>query len=135
MTVSHDNLIVFDGVCNFCTSSVQFILRHDRGAVFRFVSIQSELGREICRTSGLDPDDMQTFLVFTNGRVLLRSDAALEVAKQFGGLWRLLVLFKVVPRRLRDWVYSFVARHRYRWFGRRDSCMIPSEKVRQRFLA
>ena len=134
MILPHDNLILFDGVCNFCTSSVQFIIRHDRGAVFRFVSIQSDLGGKICRTAGLDPDDIQTFLVLTKGRALIRSEAALEVAKQFGGWWRLLVVFKMVPRGVRDWAYSVVARHRYRWFGRRDACMTPSADVRERFL-
>jgi predicted DCC family thiol-disulfide oxidoreductase YuxK len=134
MTLPHDNLILFDGVCNFCISSVQFIIRHDRGAVFRFIPIQSDLGRVICRTAGLDPDDIRTFLVLTKDRALIRSDAALEVAKQLCGLWRLWVVFKIVPRGLRDWVYSFVARHRYRWFGRRDACMIPSDNVRERFL-
>ena len=134
MTLPHENLIVFDGVCNFCTSSVQFIIRHDRGAVFRFVCIQSHLGREICRTAGLDPDDSQTFLVLTKGRALIRSDAVLEVAKRLGGMWRLLVVFIIVPRGLRDWAYSFGAKHRYRWFGRRDTCMIPSDDVRERFL-
>lgn len=135
MTTPHDNLILFDGVCNFCTSSVQFILRHDNTAVFKFASIQSDVGREIYRTYGLDPNDIQTFLVLTKGRALLRSDAAIEVARQFGGLWRLFIAFKVIPRELRDWAYSFVARHRYHWFGRRDTCMIPSEDVRRRFLA
>lgn len=130
----HDNLILFDGVCNFCTSAVQFIIRRDRKAFFRFVSVQSDFGREICLNSGLDPDDVQTFLVLRNGQALVRSDAALEVARQFGGAWRMLVLLKIVPRGLRDWVYAFVAKHRYRWFGRRDSCMIPSEEIKDRFL-
>lgn len=135
MTTPHDNLILFDGVCNLCNWSVQFILRHDKTAVFTFASIQSDVGREIYRFSGLDPDDIQTFLLLTKGQVLLRSDAAIGVARQFGGLWRLFIAFKVIPRGLRDWAYSFVARHRYRWFGRRDTCMIPSEDVRRRFLA
>ena len=89
--------------------------------MFRFVPIQSELGREIYRTSGLDPDDIQTFVVLSKGRMLLRSEAVLEIAAQFGGLWRLLVIFKVIPRALRDWFYRFFASRRYCWFGRRDS--------------
>jgi predicted DCC family thiol-disulfide oxidoreductase YuxK len=134
MTLPRDNLILFDGVCNFCTWSVQFIIRHDKQAKFSFVSIQSPLGREICRGCGLDPDDVQTFLVLTGGRTLVRSDAALEVAKQFGGLWGLLVVLRIVPRAWRDWLYAFVARRRYRWFGRRDRCMVPPAEVRERFL-
>jgi predicted DCC family thiol-disulfide oxidoreductase YuxK len=135
MTLPHENLILFDGVCNFCNSSVRFIIRHDKKAVFKFLPIQSALGREIYQSAGLDPDDFQTFLVFTGGRTLVRSDAALEVARQFGDAWRLLGVFRIVPKGVRDWVYSFIARRRYYWFGRRDACMVPSESVKQRFLA
>jgi predicted DCC family thiol-disulfide oxidoreductase YuxK len=135
MTASQgDNLILFDGVCNFCNSSVHFIIRHDKRAVFRFVPIQSERGRRICRASGLDPDEIQTFLVLRNGRAYARSDAVFEVIKQFGCLWRLLLMFKVVPAGLRDWIYTIIANNRYRWFGRRDTCMCPSEDIDQRFL-
>jgi len=129
-----DNIILFDGVCNLCTSSVQFIIRHDKSAVFRFVPIQSERGRGICRACGLDPEDIQTFLVLRNGRAYARSDAAFEVIEQFGGLWRLFLMFKVVPAGLRDWIYAFIANNRYRWFGRRETCMCPSEDINQRFL-
>lgn len=121
-------------MCNLCTSSVHFIIRHDKRAVFRFVPIQSEHGREICRACGLDPDSIQTFLVLRNGRAYARSDAAFEIIKQFGGLWRLLVLFKVVPAALRDRIYTFIVNNRYRWFGRRNTCMCPSEDINQRFL-
>jgi predicted DCC family thiol-disulfide oxidoreductase YuxK len=111
MILPQDNLILFDGVCNLCTSSVQFIIRRERGAVFRFVSIQSELGREIYRTAGLDPDDFQTLVVLKNGRAIIRSDGALEIASRLDGLWRLLVVFRIVPRAMRDWAYSIIARN------------------------
>jgi predicted DCC family thiol-disulfide oxidoreductase YuxK len=129
-----DNLVLFDGVCNFCTASVQFIIRHDRQAVFRFASIQSELGREMYRCHGLDPADIQTFLVLSGGRALVRSDAAIEVASRFGGALRLLAVFRLVPQALRDWIYSIIARNRYRWFGRTGACMIPTPELRERFL-
>jgi len=134
MTLPYDNLILFDGVCNLCTKSVQFIIRHDRQEAFKFLPIQSDLGREIYRASGLEPDDAQSFVVITSGRTFIRSDAALQIATKFGGLWRLFVVFKLLPRGLRDWLYSFIATRRYRWFGRRDSCLIPSEDLRKRFL-
>lgn len=134
MTPLPDNLILFDGVCNLCTKSVQFIIRHDKQAAFRFLSIQSDLGREVYRASGLDPDDLQTFALVARGRTLIRSDAAIEIAAQFGGFWRLLGMFRILPSGLRDWLYGVVASRRYRWFGRRDSCMIPSAEIRQRFL-
>ncbi len=129
-----DNLVLFDGVCNLCTKSVQFIIRHDKKARFRFLSLQSDLGRELYRASGLDPDDIQTFALITRGRTLIRSDAAIEIATQFGGVWRLLGMFRILPTGLRDWFYKFVAKRRYKWFGRHESCMIPSPDIRQRFL-
>lgn len=129
-----DKLVLFDGVCNFCTASVQFIIRHDRDGIFRFASIQSDIGQEICRSHGLDPADAQTFLLISGGRLLTRSDAAIEVASRLGGAWKYLVLFKFAPRVARDSVYSTIARNRYRWFGRSDVCMIPSPDVKQRFL-
>lgn len=135
MKHSHDNLILFDGVCNFCASSIQFIIRHDRREVFKFVPIQSNLGGEIYRDAGLDPDDAETFLILRKGQTLVRSDAVLEIATEFGGLWRLVVIFKIVPRGFRDGVYSYIAKRRYNWFGKRDTCVVPSENVRRRFLA
>jgi len=134
MTLPHDHVLLFDGVCNFCASFVQFIIRHDKAGIFRFLSIQSDLGREIYRAAGLDPDDPQTFALISKGQTLIRSDAAIEIAWLLGGIWRLFVVFKALPRGLRDWVYSQVARRRYKWFGKQDSCLIPSEDIRSRFL-
>jgi predicted DCC family thiol-disulfide oxidoreductase YuxK len=130
-----DNLVLFDGVCNLCASSVQFIIRHDKEAVFHFASIQSDLGQEIYRRHGLDPADLDTFMVLTGGRALVRSDAAIEVAARCGGAWKLIKVFQMAPRPTRDWVYSFVARHRYRWFGRKEACLVPTPEIRNRFIA
>ena len=135
MTPEDDNIILFDGVCNLCTSSVRFIIRRDREAVFKFLSIQSELGRTLYSAADFDPDDFNTLVLLTGGRTLARSDAALEIVKQFGGVWRLFAVFHMVPRPLRDWVYGVIARNRYRWFGQHDTCMVPTEDIRQRFLA
>jgi predicted DCC family thiol-disulfide oxidoreductase YuxK len=129
-----DNLVLFDGVCNLCTASVQFIIRHDRAAIFYFAPLQSDIGREICRSQGLDPAEVQTFVLISGGRILVRSDAAIEVVSCFGGAWWFLTVFRLVPRVARDWIYSVVARNRYRWFGRTEACMIPSPQVKKRFL-
>lgn len=129
-----DNLVLFDGVCNLCNASVQFIIRHDRTAIFHFAALQSEIGREICRSQGLDPADAQTFVLISGGRILVRSDAAIQVVSRFGGAWRFFEVFRLVPRVARDWIYSVVARNRYRWFGRTDACMIPIPDVKARFL-
>jgi predicted DCC family thiol-disulfide oxidoreductase YuxK len=129
-----DTLVLFDGVCILCTASVQFIIRHDRAAIFYFAPLQSEIGREICRSQGLDPADVQTFVLISRGRMLVRSDAAIEVVSRFGGAWRFFTVFRLVPRVARDWIYSMVARNRYRWFGRTDACMIPTPEIKERFL-
>ncbi len=134
MEIPVKHLVLFDGVCNVCNAAVQFILRHDRRGIFSFAPIQSELGQKIFRAQNLDPTNLQTFLVVSDGRVLLRSDAALEVARQFGGVWRLTGVFRIIPRAARDWLYSLVARNRYRLFGQREACMIPTPEVRKRFL-
>ncbi len=128
------NLILFDGVCNLCNASVQFVIRHDSAAKFRFAAIQSEIGREIFQRHGLDPANLQTFVFITDGRIFLRSDAAIEVVARFGGAWKLLRVFSLVPRSVRDAIYSFIAQNRYRWFGRQEVCMIPTPEIKERFL-
>ncbi len=134
MDLPADNIILFDGVCHLCNGFVQFIIRRDRRGIFKFAPLQSALGREISRAYGLDPDPLQSVMLVSKNGAFLRSDAALEVATQLGGLWRLVGVFKIVPKGLRDWVYCFIARNRYLWFGKREACMIPTPEVRQRFL-
>ena len=129
-----DNLVLFDGVCNLCTASVQFIIRHDRAPIFYFAALQSEIGREICQSQGLDPADVQTFVLISRGRMLVRSDAAIEVVSRLGGAWKFVAVFRLIPRVARDWIYSTIARNRYRWFGRTNACMIPTPDVKARFL-
>jgi predicted DCC family thiol-disulfide oxidoreductase YuxK len=129
-----DSLILFDGVCNLCSALVQFVIRHDPAAKFRFAAIQSEIGKEIFQGHGLDPADLQTFVFIANGRMFVRSDAAIEVLSRCGGAWRLFTIFRLVPRMVRDSSYSFIARNRYRWFGRKEVCMIPTAEIKERFL-
>jgi predicted DCC family thiol-disulfide oxidoreductase YuxK len=129
-----DNLILFDGVCNLCSALVQFVIRHDRATKFRFAAIQSEIGRAIFQSHGLDPADLQTFVFIADERIFLRSDAAIEVLERFGGAWRICKIFRFVPRALRNAIYSFIARNRYRWFGRKEVCMVPTTEIKERFL-
>jgi predicted DCC family thiol-disulfide oxidoreductase YuxK len=131
---SGEKVILFDGVCNLCSSSVQFILRRDRRRTFKFASIQSDAGRQLYEQAGLDPSAPDSFVLVTPDKSLLRSDAALAIAHEFGGPWRLLGVFKIVPRLVRDWAYSLVARNRYRWFGKREECLVPTPELRERFL-
>lgn len=134
MQLPHNPVMLFDGVCHFCSSTVGFVIRRDPHARVRFLSIQSALGREIYRREGHDPDQPDTILFVIDGKVLARSDAILEIAKQLGFPWSLAVAGRVLPRRSRDWLYDFIAKRRYRWFGRSDACMIPTPEIRARFL-
>jgi predicted DCC family thiol-disulfide oxidoreductase YuxK len=127
-------VVLFDGVCNLCNGSVRFVVRHDRRGRFRFASLQSEAGQALLRRHGLDPADLFSVVLVDGGRVTTRSDAALDVARGLGGAWRAAGLLRAVPRPVRDRVYDWVARNRYRWFGRRDACMLPSPELRARFL-
>ena len=134
MTQFPDNLVLFDGVCNLCTASVQFIIRHDQAGIFYFASLQSDIGREICQSRGLDPAAVETFMLISGGRMLVRSDAAIEVVSRFGGAWKFVTIFRLIPRVARDGIYSTIARNRYRWFGRTEACMIPTAEIKERFL-
>ena len=130
----YDNLVIFDGVCNLCTHSVHFILEHEKEPLFQFAPVQSATGSRLMRELGLDPDDAETFVFIADGRAFLRSDAAIRIAPHLRGAWRWLGAVKIVPRPLRDWLYDLVARNRYRWFGRTDTCMVPTKDIRARFI-
>jgi predicted DCC family thiol-disulfide oxidoreductase YuxK len=134
MPAESDNIIVFDGVCNLCASSVKFILRHERDDSLRFAPMQSPAGQRLMRQFGFDPDDVKTFVVIADGTAHVRSDAAIRIARHLRGAWRLLGGVRIVPRPLRDWAYDVVARNRYRWFGRKETCMVPTPDLRARFV-
>ena len=126
--------VLFDGKCNLCNGSVKFIIRHDPGKRFRFVSLQSDRGREIVERHGRDPGDVDTILLLQNDRIYDRSSAALRVARGLTFPWPLLSAFLLVPAPLRDLVYRWIAANRYRWFGKTEACMMPTADIRSRFL-
>lgn len=134
MSSPDGKVIVFDGVCLLCNRSVAFVLKHDRRQQFRFATMQSVAGSALLAAQGLDPMDPLSFLLVEDGTVYTDSDAALRVVTGFGGAWRMAGVLRVVPRVLRDAIYRWIARNRYRWFGRHEACMIPSPGVRGRFL-
>src|SRR5262245_3081134 len=128
-------ILLFDGVCNLCNGVARFVTRHDPApGRFRFAALQSELGLQILREHGLKSDAVDTFVMIEGERVHLRSKAGLRVLRRLGFPWSLAYAFIVVPRPLRDAVYDWVARNRYRWFGRQDACMVPTPEIRSRFL-
>jgi predicted DCC family thiol-disulfide oxidoreductase YuxK len=130
----HRPVILFDGVCNLCNASVQFVIRRDPGDVFRFASLQSPAGRTLLQRHGLPADQLASIVLVDGDRCLVKSDAALRIARALRWPWPLLGAASIVPRTIRDRVYEYVARNRYRWFGKRDSCSLPTGAVAHRFL-
>jgi predicted DCC family thiol-disulfide oxidoreductase YuxK len=132
-----NNLIMlYDGVCGFCNKSVQTIIAHDRKGVLKFAPLQSPYGQEILAKHNLKEIDSVVFVDRSSGaeHLSIRSNAALKVANYLGGWWKLLSVFYIVPRPLRDFGYDLFAKYRYRFFGKYDSCLLPSPEVRARFL-
>jgi predicted DCC family thiol-disulfide oxidoreductase YuxK len=129
-------IILFDGVCNLCNSFVQFVIKNDKKDVFRFVALQSDLGKEITKYIGLENQNIDSVVLYNpNSTFCIKSNAALEITKNLGGIIKLLFVLKVIPRFLRDFVYDFVARNRYKWLGKKESCMIPTLELKTKFLS
>lgn len=128
------SILFFDGVCNLCTASVQFIIRHDRKRQFRFASLQSNTAKTMLGQHFSAEDRLDSFLLWEDETVYSRSEAALRIAKKLSGAWPLLYGFRMVPAGIRDGIYNLVARNRYRWFGRKDNCWVPTAALQQLFL-
>lgn len=127
-------VIVFDGVCALCSRWVRFLLRFDTRGRYRFAAMQGAQGRALLQAHGLDPEDPTSFLLLDAGRAWTDTDAILRVLTGLGGAWRLLGVLRWVPRLLRDHAYRALARNRYRWFGRHDTCFLPTAAQAARFL-
>lgn len=128
-------VLLFDGVCNLCNASVQWVLLRDKKAVFRFAALQSETGQKLLMQHGLDAKNFDTVVLVDDQNIYLRSDVPLEIVRRLGGWWQLLYAFKIIPRFIRDALYSWIARNRYRWWGRREACMLPRAEWKERFLS
>jgi predicted DCC family thiol-disulfide oxidoreductase YuxK len=128
-------IILLDGVCNLCDSSVQFIIKHDKNDIFRFVSLQSELGQEILKYIGIDPINIDSIILYEPGIAYhYKSSAALEIAKSLGGFFHFGTVFKIIPAGIRNQLYDYIAKNRYKWYGKKESCMIPSKEIKNKFL-
>lgn len=128
-------IILFDGVCNLCNGSVLFVLRNEKHPTFQFASIQSEAGKERLEWYGLPADYNQAVILIDRGKVYLGSTAALKIGQQLKFPWSVLSFMGfLVPRFVRDRVYGQIAKHRYRWFGKREVCMVPTKELKARFL-
>lgn len=127
-------IILFDGVCNLCSSSVQFIIKRDKKNLFRFASLQSGVGQQLLAKHHLSTSDLDSFVLIQNGKAYKKSTGALRVAKQLSGPLSLLYGVIILPAFLRDAVYTFVGNHRYQWFGKKEACWIPTPELRKKFL-
>lgn len=127
-------IILFDGVCNLCNSWVRFVIERDPRRRFRFATLQSAAGRRALAEHGVPQGPLDTMYLLSGSRVHRRSGAALRILRHLSGLWPLLALFWIVPWPVRDLVYGFVAKRRYRWFGKSETCMVPTPELLERFL-
>lgn len=134
-------ILFFDGVCTLCNASVDFIIRHDKKSAFRFASLQSEFAQNELKKAGFynetnvfSENSMNTVVLLADGNVFKKSDAALEIARRLGGFWSVFYFFKILPRPVRDFFYDLVARNRYRFFGKKETCRLPTSAERARFL-
>lgn len=127
-------VVLFDGVCNLCNSSVNWIIDHDKEGKFKFASLQSAYGQNVVKQFNLTGGYMDTVLLLDGDNLYKRSDAVLRIAKHIGGIYALAYVFIIMPAFVRDMFYNFVARNRYRWFGKQDACRIPTPEFKTKFL-
>lgn len=128
-------IILFDGVCNLCDSSIQFIIKHDKKDIFRFVALQSEIGLEIIKHIGIDTSKIDSILLYEPGKAYYyKAQAALKIAKELGGIYTAISWFSILPNFLTNTVYDYIARNRYKWYGKKEACMIPTPELKAKFL-
>ena len=128
------SVVLFDGVCNLCNSSVNWLIDHDKKNQFQFASLQSDYGKKVVAQFNLKGDYLDTVLLLEDGKVYMRSEAVLRIGKKLGGGYSLLYGFVIIPAFVRDFFYNIVARNRYRWFGKQDACRMPTPEMKAKFL-
>lgn len=133
--VSYNNIILFDGVCNFCNSSINLVIRNDKKDLFRFAPLQSEIGKQLLEYYKVDALKTDSVVYITGGKAYTRSSAVLRIARRLKGVYPLLFGFMIIPPFLRNRMYDYIAKNRYKWFGKMDSCMVPTPEVRQKFIS
>ena len=128
-------IILFDGVCNLCDSMLQYIIKHDKKDVFRFVAIQSELGQKIVKHIGVDTSKTDSIILYQPGvAYFYKSSAAIEIAKDLDGFLHYGTAFRIIPAAFRNLVYDYIAKNRYKWYGKKEQCMMPTPELKSKFL-
>jgi len=133
-SIAQQDILLFDGVCNLCNNSINFVIDRDPKTNFKFAALQSDFGQKKLKELNLDPNDFDSIVLLSNNQVYVKSTAALKVAKKLTGLWPMLYGFIIVPAFIRHAVYNLVAKHRYRIWGKTDQCRIPTPELRHRFI-
>jgi predicted DCC family thiol-disulfide oxidoreductase YuxK len=132
--MENQNVILFDGICNLCSASVQFVIERDYKNIFKFASLQSNFGQKILKKHQLPPEDFDSFILLENNKIYQRSTAALKVAKQLNWPLKALYAFIIVPPFIRNFVYNVIAKNRYKWFGKKTACWLPTPDLKVKFL-
>lgn len=128
-----ENIILFDGVCNLCDQSIQFIIKRDHTGFYKFGSLQSPNGQKLLEHYQV-PTDIDSFILIRNNKVYTKSTAALKVAQNLDGLWKMLYPLIIIPKPIRDFIYNIIANNRYKWFGKKTSCTLPTPEIKERFI-
>ena len=128
-------IILFDGLCNLCDAAVQFVIKHDKKDVFRFVPLQSELGQQILKHIGINPSNIDSIILYQPGiAYYYKSSADLEIARSLGGFFHFGTIFKIIPTGIRNQLYDYIAKNRYKWYGKKETCLVPSTENKSKFL-
>jgi predicted DCC family thiol-disulfide oxidoreductase YuxK len=128
-------IILFDGICNLCESSVLFVIKHDKKDIFRFVALQSDLGKEIIAHIGLSVKNIDSVILYEPGvSYNYKSAAAIEIARDLGGFLHFGTVFRIIPTGLRNLLYDYIAKNRYSWYGKKESCLVPTDEIKSKFL-
>ena len=127
-------IILFDGVCNLCNGFVQFIIKRDRNAIFKFAALQSDYGQAFLKSQNLNPVELKSVILIEGEKIYTQSTAALKITRYLDGAWKLGYAFIIVPQFIRNGFYKIVSKYRYKWFGKKDQCMVPNTELKNRFL-
>jgi predicted DCC family thiol-disulfide oxidoreductase YuxK len=130
----YQHIVLFDGVCNLCNSGVQFIIKKDKRNLFKFAALQSDFGKELLEKYQINTKSLDTFVYVNKDKAYIKSTAALKIAKALKRGWQIFYIFIIIPAFIRNFIYDFIAKNRYRWFGKKESCMIPTPELKTKFL-
>ena len=134
MQINSNRIVYFDGVCNLCESSVQFIIRKNKKKNIQFASLQGSHGQAFLKENNFDTSEFSSLVYVENGKIYTKSSGALRITKQLKGLWPMIICFLIIPKFIRDGVYTYVAKNRYKWYGKKTSCWLPTPELKKRFL-